>query len=524
MIKLRPYQQDAVNSLFRYFEENTGNPLVVIPTGGGKSLILADFIRRAVTQYPGTRILVVTHVKELISQNHQELLTYWPIADAGLYSAGLRKRDTGNAIIFAGIQSIHNKAYDLQFFDLILIDEAHLVPAKDGARYRTFIRAMQSINPDLKIAGFTATPFRLDSGMLHEGEDAIFTDICYEISVLSLIGLRFLCPPISIASESQIDTSRVHSRGGEFMAGELEHAAMDPSLVMAVAAEIVREGDGRKGWLVFGCGVKHCAMLAGAIREYGVSVDVIFGGTPPAERDRKIKAYERQETRCLVSMGVLTTGFNARHVDLIAVVRATKSTGLWIQIVGRGTRLFPGKSDFKVLDYGGNIPRHGPIDAPIVKSKPKQDEPGEAPTKDCAACGESIPIGARACPACGASIEFEGPKVTARAGKGALLTSQIRAEWAPVTGVSYAAHSKAGSPDSLRVTYQIGLRTQREWICIGHTGFAREKAVRWWQSRTDRPAPFTAGDAIAESAHLRQPKEIQIKPSGKFTEITGYRF
>lgn len=192
MMVLRPYQRAAIDAIYDYFTRKTGHPVIVIPTAGGKSLVMAAFIKEVLEQWPDQRILIVTHVRELISQNFAELMRTWPEAPAGIYSAGLGKRELGARILFAGIQSIHRKAYGVQQADLVLVDEAHLIPRTADTTYRRFLNDLAVINPHLKIIGFTATPYRLDSGLLHRGDDALFTDIAYEVSVRELIDDGFL--------------------------------------------------------------------------------------------------------------------------------------------------------------------------------------------------------------------------------------------------------------------------------------------------------------------------------------------
>jgi len=226
MLSLRPYQRAAVAAIYNYFAEKDGHPLVVIPTAGGKSIVLASFIQGVLRQWPDQRILVVTHVRELIAQNHAEMMGLWPDAPAGIYSAGLGKREIGARVLFAGIQSIHRRAYDVQQCDLVLIDEAHLIPRASDTMYRRFLDTLTRINPRLKVIGFTATPYRLDSGLLHEGEGRMFTDIAYEVSIRDLIDHGYLCPLISKATELTLDVGVVGSRGGEFIAGQLQ-AAVD---------------------------------------------------------------------------------------------------------------------------------------------------------------------------------------------------------------------------------------------------------------------------------------------------------
>ena len=193
MIQLRPYQHAAIEAIYGYFAEHNGNPLIVLPTGTGKGFVIAAFVARAIADWADTRVLIVTHVRELIAQNYGEMLRLWPEAPAGIYSAGLNKRDLHAQILFAGIQSIHKRAYDIQRCDLALIDEAHLIPRTSNTMYRRFLGDLATINPHLKVIGFTATPYRLDSGMLHEGEGALFTDIAYEAGVAEMIAQGYLC-------------------------------------------------------------------------------------------------------------------------------------------------------------------------------------------------------------------------------------------------------------------------------------------------------------------------------------------
>lgn len=524
-LELRPYQRGAIDGLYDYFGAKDGNPLVVIPTGGGKSLIIAQFIIEALQQYPETRILCLTHVKELIAQNHAELMGLWPDAPAGIYSAGLRKKEIASQVLFAGVQSIWNKAYNLQQVDLVLIDEAHLIPRSSNTTYRKLIADLLVINPHLKVIGFTATPFRLDSGLLHDGDDAVFSDIAYEVNIRDLMEQGYLTPLVSQPGMSAINTAGVATRGGEFIAGQLDMAASDPETVEQIASEIVAAGHDRKGWIVFGCGVKHCTMMRDAIRVRGYSCESIFGDTPPAERDAIIEAFKRQEIRCLSSMGVLTTGFNARHVDLVAVARPTKSTGLWIQIAGRGTRLFPDKSDCLVLDFGSNIERHGPIDKPKIKT-PMKGDGGEIPTKTCPNCEATCLIAARECPECGHEFEFVGAQVSTKASALSILSAPPPPpEWLNVSSVSYSLHSKPGKPSSMKARYRCGLTWYAAWHCFNHIGYARTMAEKYWRAAGgELPAPATTDEALERTDELVAPSRILVKSGEKFPEIKQYDF
>lgn len=522
-LSLRPYQGAAIQGLYTYFAHAKGNPLIVIPTAGGKSLVMASFIEGVIKAYPDQRLLIITHVRELIEQNHAELLRLWPHAPAGIYSAGLKRREIRAQVLFAGIQSIHARADDIQHCDLVLIDEAHLIPRTSNTMYRRFLRDLKQLNPLLKVIGLTATPYRLDSGLLHEGDDALFTDIAYEVSVRELIDLGYLAPLISKRMATQLDVTQVGTRGGEFIAKDLAAAVDQDAVTQRAVDEIVAYGTDRNSWLIFCAGVDHALHVRAAVRDRGITCDTIVGETPDAERDALIAGFKQGRIQCLTNANVLTTGFNAPAVDLIAMLRPTKSAGLYVQIVGRGCRLAPGKDNCLVLDFAGNIARHGPIDA-IKPKRPGAGEPGEAPIKACPDCHSIVHAAVRECPDCGHRFPPPAPKIEPRASQLPILSTR-RPEWVPVTRVSYQRHEKPGKPPSLRVDYWCGLASHSEWVCLEHGGYPRRKAAAWWSERAPTlPLPARVEDALACVNQLRCPAEIAVRPSGRFTEVVAARF
>jgi DNA repair protein RadD len=522
-LTLRPYQTAAIDGIYNYFHNNTGNPLVVIPTAGGKSLVMAKFVEGVLKNHPDQRILIVTHVQELIEQNYQELMRLWPQAPAGIYSAGLKQRDINARILFAGIQSIYKHVYKVQQCDLVLIDEAHLIPRSTNTRYQTFLKDLKRINPMLKVIGLTATPFRLDSGSLHQGDDAVFTDVAYESTVRELIDAGYLAPVVSKKMRTEFDLSEVGTRAGEFVAKDLEHAVDQDSITQAAVQEMMTYGSTRKSWVIFCAGVKHAYNVRDAVRAQGLTCETIVGDTPAPERERIIAQFKAGHIRCLTNANVLTTGFNVPAIDLIAMLRPTKSAGLYVQIVGRGCRLSPGKTDCLVLDFAGNIARHGPIDA-IKPKNPKGGEDGVAPTKDCPQCQSIVHASVRECPDCGHIFAPPEIKISTKASTLDILTNQ-KSQWLDVTSVSYARHSKPGKPPSLRVVYSSGLAHHSEWICIEHQGYPRQKAATWWANRAPGvPLPKKVEDALASVSKLKCPSQISVRASGRFTEVVGARF
>jgi DNA repair protein RadD len=522
-LALRPYQEQSLADLWQWFATKDGNPLVVLPTGAGKSLVIAEWCKLVFDTDPDAYILVLAHVRELIAQNAAELAGLWPEAPWGIYSAGLGRRDIHSRLLFASIQSIHKKAYSLpRRVDMVLVDEAHLIGRSQDGMYGRFLSDLKAINPAVKIIGLTATPFRLDSGRLDKGEYAMFDGVAHDTPVRQLIDDGFLAPPMGWRQAAQINTDGVGTRGGEFIAAQLEAEALDPAVVNAIANRIVEAGQDRKGWLIFGCTVKHCESLAEALNERGYAGCGVFGDTEKRDRDRIIADFKAQRLRFLCSQGVLTTGFNARHVDMIALARPTKSTGLYIQMIGRGTRLSPetNKADCLVLDFGGNIARHGPFDDPRIPEKKKGG--GEAPYKECSECGCACATMTRICPSCG--LEFPPPERLVDIAPAQKPILSVEPEWLEVSEANYRRHEKLGKPVSMRVEYRIGMTWQREWVCFEHQGYARTKAESWWLRRASAPVPRTVQDALARSHEITVPSHIRVKRSGQYDEIVAFRF
>jgi DNA repair protein RadD len=523
MLTLRPYQREAINATYKAFLEGTAAPLVVMPTGSGKAPTLCTFIREALEQWPDTRILMMVHVRELVEQNLRTMLRIWPDAPVSVYSAGLRQRDLSGRVVFGSIQSLYKKAYDLQKVDLVIVDEAHLIPASGDGMYRKLLEDLAVINGGpVPMVGFTATPFRMSTGSLVEGKGRVFDSIAHEVGLLELIDGGYLCPPITRAGKTQIDTSGVAVRGGEFVAGALQRAADRSEITKAACAEIVKAGADRRSWLVFSTGVDHALHIRDELRGHGISCERVTGETPLGERDRIIRAFKSGQIRCLTNDSVLTTGFDAPSVDLLAVLRPTQSAGLWVQMVGRGTRTAEGKTDCLVLDFGGNAMRHGPLDQITGRVKLGTAPP---PMKTCPECEAVILAATDICPQCGHDFEIvRERKKHAPVAEAAPLLSADLSDWLPVKAVTYHRHTKPGSPDSMRVDYHCGLARYSEWICFEHGGYAATKAARWWLQRTDMPVPKLTATGLDNSGQLDRPHAIRIRRDGQFWRVMQARF
>ena len=528
--ELRWYQQEAIDAIYQYFNASHGNPLVCVSTGGGKSVIIADFIHGVLQHWTDQRFLILSHVKEIIEQNHEKIIAQWPEAPTGIYSASMKSRDTDAQVLFASIQSVHKRAKQLGHFDLLLIDEVHTLNSeRSESMYTGFINSLRKINPALKIVGFTATPYRMKQGLLTEGKNPLFDEIVYETDIQRLIDDGFLSPLRSKAGKDKIDLAGVRTRQGDYLTSDMEAAVNKNHVIEKAVAEIIQYGQERKAWLIFCVSVAHAEQVKELLIDRGIDAECITGETQKDERARILADYKAGKIKALTSQGVLTTGFDAPLTDMIALLRATKSPGLYVQILGRGLRISPetGKTDCLVLDYGGNVERHGPIDSITIGSIIAGDGKGEAPVKECPECFELILAGLRVCPAC--NYEFpEREKHEAEASSAALLANQVEPEWLDVDEIIYNLHEKAGKPPSMQVTYRCGLETIREWVCFEHGGYARQKAVIWWVKRFDHETcPEFTDDAlhrINEIRDIQEPCRIEVIQEGRWQRVRAYDF
>lgn len=531
MIELHQHQRQGIDALYQWFKANHhGNPLMVWPTGSGKSVGIAALIHEALTSWPQTRILVVTHVRELIAQGAERTLQVWPDAPIGIHSAGLKKKDVYHPVIFAGIQSIWKKAWHLGSFDLILIDEVHLVSHKAEGTYRHFLNECSKINPNVRIIGFTATPFRTGHGSIMHGDDPLFHGIAHEIKMLYLIEHGFLSPLISKRMATTIDLSGVQIKQGEYAAGQLERAVDQNDITQAALDECEQYGAYRKKWLVFCAGVAHAGHVADAMNARGIKTGCVTGKTPTAERDRLIEQYRRGQLRALTNANVLTVGFDVPDTDMLVMLRPTQSPGLFVQMVGRASRIAPGKINALILDFAGNTMRHGPVDQIEAWTPRLSEKDGDAPSKACPECDTIVATAVRMCPTCGYEFQFEVKHHEARASDAPILSTDLtpRIERHAVTAVDYQYWpGRDGKLPTLKVTYRGPLmRIASEWICIEHQGYPRTKAATWWATR----APGTKIPATVDEAEQRAPTELRaplavvVNTRPKYPEIVGYEW
>ena len=529
---LRDYQQEALDALENYVAVEVGNPLVVMPTGSGKSHVIADFVLH-MNEQKKQKTLIVSHVKEILLQNYEKLQDAWPYGDIGLYGASLKSRDTDNDIIYAQLQSVWSKVDLLPLFDLLVIDEAHLVPKEGEGMYRSLILALKEQKPDLKVVGFTATPYRLNSEMLIEGKEPIFDDIAIDFgsgeNFVRLIDDGYLSPLVTKCMDTEYDIESVGIRGGEFIQSDLQKKMNDQGRTEKVIQEVLIKGQSRKQWLIFCAGVNHAEMVCNMLILNNVKARIVTGETNQAERDQLIQDYKSGEIQALVNCDVLTTGFDAPNTDLIVMLRPTQSPGLYVQMMGRGMRIAEGKKNCLVLDFAKNIERHGPINQIKPSQKGQRRKAGQSLVKSCPSCQSYVPKASMTCPDCGYQYPARKLQLDLVSSQLDIIANTVKKERYDINVIDmWASHHQAAGKTTpvLKITYKTGNKMINEFLCFEHSGYARQKAVKIWNEMVTgdslrKSPPATVDEALFRQLEMKTPDKIKVDFSGKFPNIVN---
>ena len=523
-MQLREYQSRSIELLYDWMSNNKGHPCVVMPTGSGKSHVIAALCKDAIQTWPETRILMLTHVKELIEQNAEKMRLHWPGAPLGIYSASVGKRQLGEPITFAGIQSVRDKAKLIGHIDLIIIDECHLVNHKDEGGYRKLIGELIAVNPALRIIGYSATPYRLGHGLITD-KPALFDDLLTPVSIEELVFKGYLATLRSKVTKAKLDVSGVKKRGGEFIESELQAAVDTDDKNQAVVHEVMGLAGERKAWLFFCAGVKHAEHVAEVLRQHGVTAECVTGETPKKERERMLADFKAGRVRALTNANVLTTGFDYPDIDLVVMLRPTMSASLYVQMAGRGMRVKSHTDHCLVLDFAGVVESHGPI-TNVQPPKKGGDGNGEAPVKVCDHCGELVHISVMLCPSCGE--QFPEPVK-----KSMVLRNDdimgLDGQELDVTSWTWRKHiSKASGIEMLAVTYYGGLSDTpiTEYLPIMHEGYAGQRAMSQLLSIANSASIVPGGlnvktlEDMVQNMNMATPPEwIEYRKDGKFFRV-----
>ena len=507
----RYYQSEACKSVNDYLDSHdpTDSPCVVLPTGSGKSFVMALLTKGWMEAYPDVRVMILAHRGELVQQNHDELMSIMPYGKMGIFAASLKKRDRKSQITYAMIDSVHKRASSFEAPHVILVDEAHRIPASGEGKYRKFIADMRKANPELRVVGLTATPYRTGMGPICH-KDHVLTEICYEANVGTLINEGYLCRIRSKISKVQPDLSEVRKSNGEYVVKSLAAAVDREDLVRETIREAVTilRAEGRTSVMFFCVDVHHCELVSKELSRYNIHAPCVTGETRAIERQRICKGFIDGRIQAICNVEVYTEGFNAKRVDSIVLLRPTLSAGLFYQMVGRGLRQHESKQDCLILDYAHCIEEHGPID--MIDS-------GETRVITCGGCGDSFSRAVKVCPNC----QWVVPKVQleaqeredverrlhqAKASERSILSDSP--EELTVDGVSTHLHVYSSGETALRVQYRAGRLSAWELVDLEHKGERGKKAAMWWWARFGSTAIPTVEHAVMDLFLAKQLEDM----------------
>lgn len=528
-MKLRDYQETALTQLNGWWADHSGNPCIVLPTGAGKSIIIAAFCQRALASWPKTRIMIICSQKELVEQDAAKILALWPDAPLGVACAATRRKEFGQQITVASILSIFKRQQsEIGTLDLIIVDEAHLISHKDQGAYRTFINAQKEINPKLRVIGLTATPFRLGHGYITDGDALFQAPLINPVSIIDLQSKGYLAMLKSKITKKRLDTEGVAVRGGEYVERELALKVDDHLTSAQVIDETIAKAGDRKHWLIFCCGIEHAEHVCKILNDAGIRSACVTGNTSKKQREEILLSFRKGNIIALTNANVLTTGFDFPGIDLIVMMRPTMSPGLYIQMAGRGLRPCEGKTDCLVLDFAGNVAMHGPI-TDVAPPRHKGNRTGVAPSKICPNCDEIIAASALTCPECGYVFPREAQKFALHDDD---IMGNVPTElpieswtWSCVTSRS------AGVPMLVCRFYPENLAApvMSKFYCVWHEGYAGELGYRSLldtarHAGIDATAYDTPEELCKALTQAEPPETIQYKRQGKYYNVLAQKW
>ena len=554
-MKLRYYQEDAVDETLKWLDTQSTYPLIVLPTGSGKTIVFTTIIKQLFERDPDCRILILAHRQELISQAKDKLLSVWPCAPCGILAAGLKEFDDVSPVVIASRDTLATpkRLENTTHFDYIIVDEAHHVGLEKASRYQKIFNhfnAAQHYAP--KIFGVTATPYRMGQGFIYGLGDEFFGGVSYQIGIPQLIKDGYLCrlSAFKVNDKAVIDasTARVKFKGGDYRESDLEKLAMEDQVMLAIIADWIDKAysKGRLSTVFFCVTVAHANKMCLLLQNAGIEAAVVTANTPNDERADILERFENGVIHALCNVAVLTEGWDAPRTDCIALLRPTKSLGLYVQICGRGMRTWGDKKDCLLLDYGENMNRHGCIDKARPNTKSDEESkiwicaeitPAGQPClaindwvdKKCIECGAEKPKGAAPPPR--GKPEIAKDRVAAQ---GSVLSDETDLnikEFEKIKDVEFARAEKKKSKSGneyLNVTFKL---VNEYWpqsmpfmICMnGPAGIIAKK--KWKACAANgTPVPYTierGEELINDEGCFDHIKRITVRKEGRYWNVVS---
>ena len=395
---LRDYQKKSVDKTIEEIKKGTKRPLIIAPTASGKSIIIAELVRRSAIK-KGMRILVLCHQGHLLAQNEAKINAIAPELSTGIYCAGQGRKETLKDVILASRDSLANNPKACGQFNLVICDEAHMIPADAFDSDRTNYGKIFTAICCPYVIGLTGTPWRASGNIF--GKNKFFEKVSYNIGMRLLIDSNYLSDYVLPENEDikEIDASTLEISGstGDFKSKDLAAISEVDEIVNSCIENWQRLAKNRRVSIFFACSVAHGQMIANYLAERigANNVAYIDGATSDKERALMFEDIKAGKFKAGVNIGGLTTGFDAPIIDCVVFMRATASPSLFVQMAGRGLRTFEEKKDCLVLDMAGNFERFFSIEEPITSQDNKI-----AKDKICPDCGHKVKAGEKVCSEC----------------------------------------------------------------------------------------------------------------------------
>ena len=557
-MELRNYQKKALDKALCWLDKKITNPLIVLPTGAGKTVVFTTLIQELYNRNPSSRFLIIAHRQELISQAEEKLLAVWPNAPCGVLAASLKRFDNTAPIIIASRDTLASQTrLDKSLpVDYIIIDEAHHVGPDLNSRYRKIINHFEEIGCP-KVLGVTATPYRMGQGYIYGKKDHFFEGIAHSVTIPELIKDEYLCrlSAFAVAKGAVIDASkaRLKFKGGDYRESDLEELAISDKTIYNIIQDWLEKAylKGRTSTVFFCVTVLHAQKMCMFLRRSGIRAAFVTGETPKAERQSILDSFERGDINALCNVAVLTEGWDAPRTDCIAILRPTKSLGLYVQICGRGMRTWPDKEDCLLLDYGGNMDRHGCIDTATPKRSATIEgnaiwicnecfSVNDIEYSHCIACDAAKPI-AEELPELdlmvGAKPGPGGPPdlvETDESVEGYVLSDEIpesaKSVYRTDSVTSVLAKMKISKNGNAYLSVDFGCQgaywPQSTALMVGMYGKAGEMAAMKWKIMSNQNiyVPTDIGEAVRlinEGGAFDEVREINLKKEGKYWNVIG---
>lgn len=540
-MELRPYQQECLKTILDKMRQERC-VLIQAATGAGKTILFSALVRHYINNF-NMRIAIVAHREQLIRQAYDKLLKVWPegMLSIGIACSSVSKmniEDLKKHVVIGSPQTLTRHLDETPPFHLLIIDECHRVPSMTiNSQYKKLIETLYRYYPKMRTLGVTATPYRLNYGYIYgnncrKGGKNLFKDLTYQVSIETLINEGYLVP-YRIMEKKCPDLSNVKKNGGEFSTIELEDIFSN-SIQLESAVKATKEyAFDRKHIVIFCITIKHAEEMCKIFKQNGYSSAVVHSEQKQEEKMQNLQLFDTGKIQVICNVGILTEGWDCPSVDCMVMCRPTMSPALYVQMVGRGLRLSPGKKDCLLLDLSGNYSRHGDPNSPSViipgfkvskKPKDKEEEDEEEDNAIiCPKCQYILDKDDIRCPRCGSyigNVNNERLELIEIKHKDLFLLKKVEIE----------KYRSAAGNDLLRIRAECYRENSNIPNIVYHyvdiegnaSSYGKDRARRFWVKMAGKTPPDNLKDAIERKDELVFPKTVKLKRDKNFTKIVGW--